>query len=155
MNAAIEAARAGDAGKGFAVVAAEVKSLATQTASATEEIRTHIESVQDATGDAVGAIDGIGGTIGEINAISANVASAVEEQRAATQEIARSIERAVAGTQGVLGNIWKSPRRLRRLVEPHVKSRRHPPNCPSIPERCARKLRVLSRKFGIRVDRLG
>jgi methyl-accepting chemotaxis protein len=122
LNATIEAARAGDAGKGFAVVAAEVKSLATQTALATEEIRTHIESVQDATGDAVGAIDGIGGTIGEINAISANVASAVEEQRAATQEIARSIERAVAGTQGVLGNIWKSPRRLRRLVEPHVKS---------------------------------
>lgn len=105
LNATIEAARVGGAGKGFAVVAAEVKSLATQTASATEEIRTHIESVQEATGDAVGAIDGIGGTIGEINEISANVASAVEEQRAATQEIARSIEQAVAGAQGVLGNI--------------------------------------------------
>lgn len=105
LNATIEAARAGDAGKGFAVVAAEVKSLATQTASATEEIRTHIESVQAATGDAVGAIDGIGATIGEINEISANVASAVEEQRAATQEIAQSIEQAVTGAQGVLGNI--------------------------------------------------
>jgi methyl-accepting chemotaxis protein len=105
LNATIEAARVGDAGKSFAVAAAEVKSLATQTSSATEGIRTHIVSVQEATGDAVGAIDGNGGTIGEINEISANVASDLEEQRAATQEIARSIEQAVAGAQGVLGNI--------------------------------------------------
>jgi len=81
-----------------AVVAAEVKSLSTQTASATEEIRTHIESVPEATVDAVGAIDGIGGTIGESNEISENVASALEEQRATTQEIARSIEQVAAGT---------------------------------------------------------
>lgn len=105
LNATIEAARAGDAGKGFAVVAAEVKSLATQTAQATEDIRTQIESVQGATSDAVGAISGISGVIGEINDISENVLVAVEEQRAATQEIARSIEQAVEGAQGVLGNI--------------------------------------------------
>lgn len=104
LNATIEAARAGDAGKGFAVVAAEVKSLATQTAKATEEIRTQIESVQSATGDAVNAIDGIGTVIREINDISASIATAVEQQRAATQEIARGIEQAVAGAQNVLSD---------------------------------------------------
>ncbi len=105
LNATIEAARAGDAGKGFAVVASEVKSLATQTAKATEEVASHIAQIQDATKDAVGAIDGISKTIKEINEIAASIASAVEEQGAATQEISRNVQEAAKGTQEVSANI--------------------------------------------------
>ncbi|MGH6953579.1 MAG: methyl-accepting chemotaxis protein [Alphaproteobacteria bacterium] len=105
LNATIEAARAGDAGKGFAVVASEVKSLATQTAKATEEIAAQIGSIQGATGDAVKAIDGIGATITRINEIASAIASAVEEQGAATQEIARNVQEAATGTQEVSRNI--------------------------------------------------
>ncbi|PKU26581.1 methyl-accepting chemotaxis protein [Telmatospirillum siberiense] len=105
LNATIEAARAGDAGKGFAVVANEVKSLANQTAKATEDISQHIAGVQSATGEAVSAIQAISATISEINQISAAIASAVEEQGAATQEIARNVEQAAAGTQEVSINI--------------------------------------------------
>ncbi|HXP97480.1 MAG TPA: cache domain-containing protein [Telmatospirillum sp.] len=105
LNATIEAARAGDAGKGFAVVAGEVKSLANQTAKATEDISQHIAGVQSATGEAVAAIQEITATITEINQISAAIASAVEEQGAATREIARNVEQAAAGTQEVSLNI--------------------------------------------------
>ncbi len=105
LNATIEAARAGDAGKGFAVVASEVKSLANQTAKATEEIGTQIAGIQTATKGSVEAIAGIAGTIQKINEISATVAAAVEEQNAATQEIARNVEQAATGTQEVTSNI--------------------------------------------------
>ena len=105
LNATIEAARAGDAGKGFAVVASEVKSLATQTAKATEDIAAQIASIQTATQDSVKAIEGIGKTIGEINQIATTIASAVEEQGAATQEIARNVQQAAAGTTEVTSNI--------------------------------------------------
>ena len=101
LNATIEAARAGDAGKGFAVVASEVKSLASQTAKATEEIGTRSPQIQTATSEAVEAIQGIGTTIGEISEIAAAIAAAVEEQGAATQEIARNVQQAAAGTQEV------------------------------------------------------
>jgi methyl-accepting chemotaxis protein len=105
LNATIEAARAGEAGKGFAVVASEVKSLANQTAKATEEIAAQIGSIQTVTGEAVTAIQGIGGTIGHINEISTAIASAVEEQGAATQEIARNTQEAAKGTEQVSSNI--------------------------------------------------
>ena len=105
LNATIEAARAGDAGKGFAVVANEVKSLANQTAKATEEITGQISAVQSATGNAVTAIQGIGQTIGQINEIATTIASAVEEQGAATQEIARNVHQAATGTHEVTVNI--------------------------------------------------
>ncbi len=105
LNATIEAARAGDAGKGFAVVASEVKSLANQTAKATEEIAAQINSMQTATTGAVEAIKGIGSTIGEISEIAGAIASAVEEQGAATQEIARNVQEAAIGTQDVTSNI--------------------------------------------------
>jgi methyl-accepting chemotaxis protein len=105
LNATIEAARAGDAGKGFAVVASEVKSLATQTAKATEDIARQIAQIQSATKEAVESIRGIGATIGEISEIAAAIAAAVEEQGSATQEIARNVQQAAAGTQEVNSNI--------------------------------------------------
>jgi methyl-accepting chemotaxis protein len=105
LNATIEAARAGDAGKGFAVVASEVKSLATQTGKATEEIGAQITAIQGATGEAVDAIQGIGSTIGQLGEIATSVASAVDQQGAATREIATSVQQAAVGTQEVSGNI--------------------------------------------------
>ena len=105
LNATIEAARAGEAGKGFAVVASEVKSLANQTAKATEEISSKIAEMQSATGDSVQAIHSISETISSINEIATTIASAIEEQGAATQEISRNVQQAAKGTQEVSSNI--------------------------------------------------
>jgi len=105
LNATIEAARAGEAGRGFAVVASEVKNLASQTAKATEEIRSQIANMQQVTTTAVGTIQGIGLTIGEINEITTAIAAAVEQQGAATREIARNIQHAATGTSEVSSNI--------------------------------------------------
>jgi methyl-accepting chemotaxis protein len=105
LNATIEAARAGDAGRGFAVVASEVKSLASQTARATEEISSQIAAIQAETQRVVGNIQGIRSTIMDVNEISASIASAVEQQGAATQEIAESVQEAASGTKQVSQNI--------------------------------------------------
>ncbi|MCQ4158325.1 methyl-accepting chemotaxis protein [Roseomonas sp. GC11] len=101
LNATIEAARAGEAGKGFAVVASEVKNLASQTAKATEEISSQIQSIQGSTAQAVAALRGIGATVERMNQVTATIAAAVEEQSAATQEIARSAAQVSDGTQAV------------------------------------------------------
>lgn len=98
LNATIEAARAGESGRGFAVVASEVKSLAVQTAKATEEISSQILAVQASTGNAVEAIARIAHRMQEIERYTSAVAAAVEEQNAVTGEISHNVSSAAHGT---------------------------------------------------------
>jgi methyl-accepting chemotaxis protein len=108
LNATIEAARAGEAGRGFAVVANEVKELAKQTASATEDIRGQVEGMQNNTRAAVDAIQEIVTIINEINSISGTIAAAVEEQTATTNEISKNIGNVARGAGDVSRNVQEA-----------------------------------------------
>jgi methyl-accepting chemotaxis protein len=99
LNATIEAARAGEVGRGFAVVASEVKSLAVQTAKATEDISSQILEVQNSTGKAVVAIGRIAHRMGEIDNHTSAVAASVQQQTAATSEISRNVASAADGAK--------------------------------------------------------
>jgi len=101
LNATIEAARAGEAGKGFAVVASEVKSLANQTAKATDDITSQVSGMQEATGRAVEAINAIGQTIGKIDNVMQGISTSIEQQQDATQEIAENVVQTTGRTQEV------------------------------------------------------
>jgi methyl-accepting chemotaxis protein len=120
LNATIEAARAGEAGKGFAVVASEVKSLAVQTAKATEDIASHILGVQNSTSSAVAAIRQIAARMVEINQYTGAVAASVEQQNAATGEISHNVASAAAGTThvvAVLGEVTGAASETRTSAE--------------------------------------
>ena len=105
LNATIESARAGEAGKGFAVVASEVKSLATQTTNATEQIAKDIDDMRGVSADVASALAGIRSSINEVSQYVAGVASAIEEQSAVTREISSNMQTASMGMNDINGGI--------------------------------------------------
>jgi methyl-accepting chemotaxis protein len=105
LNATIEAARAGEAGKGFAVVASEVKSLANQTAQATDDIRQQVEAIQGSTAEVVSSIRDIAETIREMSEIGGAIAAAIDQQSGATRDISANVQQAARHTSTVSDGI--------------------------------------------------
>jgi methyl-accepting chemotaxis protein len=117
LNATIEAARAGEAGKGFAVVANEIKALAKQTATATQDIRAQIENIQGATSGTVSQMNTITEVINQIHELVSNIASAVDQQSSATREIAANISQTSSGIQEVNENVNQSSMMAGNITE--------------------------------------
>ncbi|MBT0772374.1 methyl-accepting chemotaxis protein [Kineosporia sp. J2-2] len=117
LNATIEAARAGDAGKGFAVVADEVKQLAQETARATEDISSRVETIQADAVQAGEAIQSVAAVINRINEYQATIASAVEEQSATTQTINSGVNEAANGSTQIAGSISTAARNAAQTAE--------------------------------------
>ncbi len=117
MNATIEAARAGDSGKGFAVVATEVKELAKQTASATDDIRKRIEGIQNSTGEAVNAIVEISDVINNVNDVSMTIAAAVEQQSVTTKRISETVSQTAVVAESVAGGVNRSAEASKEITQ--------------------------------------
>jgi methyl-accepting chemotaxis protein len=117
LNATIEAARAGEAGKGFAVVATEVKELAKQTATATDDIRTRIEAMQASTSDAVDSIREISQVINNVNEVSRTIASAVEEQSITTRQISDNVSTTASAAETVARGVAETALASREITE--------------------------------------
>ncbi len=108
LNATIEAASAGEAGRGFAVVANEVKELARQSASATEDIRRQIALIQDNTGSSIKSLDQVAQVIAQVSHISSSIAAAVEEQSATTSEIVGTIHQVASASSSLSSNVQQT-----------------------------------------------
>lgn len=121
LNATIEAARAGTAGKGFAVVATEVKELAKQTSTATDEIRARIEAIQSATSEAIAAIGEIESVIRDVNSVSQTIARTVDQQRLATQEISKNVSETTLAVETVSKSISESAVASREITQSMTK----------------------------------
>ncbi len=117
LNATIEAARAGEAGKGFAVVASEVKSLANETAKATEQVQEQINRIQNHTGDAVTFIEKISKVVEKLSESTTAIAAAMEEQTSATQEISRNVTSASESTNSVVRDLGQVSDSTKKTLE--------------------------------------
>jgi methyl-accepting chemotaxis protein len=116
LNATIEAARAGSAGKGFSVVATEIKGLAQQTATATEDIKGRIAGVQTATAGGIAEIEKITQIIQDVSGIVASIAAAIEEQSTATKDIVRNITRASVGVTDANSRVFETSEVTREIA---------------------------------------